>query len=97
MNKSLIILAILVVLGVSTYLIIEFKVKKWKCTEGKCEKVIGGDYASLDKCRNGCKVKKQEYHTDKNQHRRLLADRRARATGKKNVSWAPRLVDYEKE
>jgi hypothetical protein len=36
-----------------------FKVKKWKCIEGKCELVLGGDYSSIEKCqKSGCVIKK---------------------------------------
>ena len=94
MKKFLIALAILVVLGVITYLVIEFKVKKWKCKEGKCEKVIGGDYSSLEKCKQQCKVS-QKYADDRT--RRLLQGRRGRAKGRtsqRRVSFSPDLVEY---
>jgi hypothetical protein len=97
MNKALIILAVCIAIGVTVYLVIEFKVKKWKCTEGKCEKVIGGDYSSLEKCKNQCKVK-QKYHVDHSQRRRLISDRRARAYGSgKKVTFSPDLVEYAPE
>lgn len=86
--KILFIISILIALTVITYLVIEFKVKKWKCTEGKCEKVIGGDFSSLEKCRKMCQVK-QNYYTDSK--RRLLKNRRERA---KSVHWDPQLVNY---
>lgn len=80
MNK-LIILSILISIGIAIYLIIEFKVKKWKCTEGTCEKVIGGDFASLEKCRKMCKIR-QDYNSRAHNH-------------KKKVKWATDLIQYE--
>jgi hypothetical protein len=37
-----------------TYLIIQFVVKKWKCVGKTCEKVIGGDFDSLESCQQTC-------------------------------------------
>lgn len=36
------------------------KSKKWSCVEGTCERIIGGDYESLQDCQQSCKIKKQE-------------------------------------
>ena len=60
LNVILYALAGLLVLVVSIYLIIEFAVKKWKCTEGQCEKVLGGTYSSRSKCQTSCKKPKQD-------------------------------------
>ena len=32
--------------------------KKWKCTENRCEKVFGGDYDNLSQCQNVCNKQK---------------------------------------
>jgi hypothetical protein len=32
------------------FLLIEYVFKKWKCNEGKCEKVILGDYSTIKEC-----------------------------------------------
>jgi hypothetical protein len=75
MQKTFITLAILLAIGITIYLIIEYGVKKWKCNEGHCEKVIGGDFSSLEKCRNSCAMK-QSYKDD--EERRKLKKRRER-------------------
>jgi len=96
MNK-LIILVILIAIGVAIYLIIEFKVKKWKCTEGKCEKVIGGDFSSLEKCKELCKIK-QEYTSRKKHDQRLIRKaRRDERKERKKVRWASNLVQFEQD
>lgn len=48
------IIVVLAIVSVVCWLIIEHGVKKWSCNEGQCEKVIGGDFSSLEKCRNSC-------------------------------------------
>ena len=79
MNKRcvnvLTVLAVLFSVGIIIYLIIEHGVKKWKCNEGHCEKVIGGDFSSLEKCRNRC-ANRQNYRDD--EERRSLKKRRER-------------------
>lgn len=98
MNKILLwIIGITVILGIGAYLLIEFKFKKWRCREGKCEKVLGGDFSSLDKCKESCKAK-QTYDNDHN--RRIKQQRRLRAyeeKKKKKVTWSPNLVDFAPE
>lgn len=37
--------------GVIIILLIQFVFKKWKCNNGTCEKVLGGDYSSLKDCK----------------------------------------------
>lgn len=77
MKKVIIGLAIFICIAIATYLIVEFKVKKWKCTEGKCERVIGGDFSSLDKCKNMCKIKKEKLtKTDKPKKKVRWADQK---------------------
>ena len=86
-NILLIIIFILIVVGVIVYLVIEYGLKKWRCVEGRCEKVIGGDFSSLEKCRTQCSVAQQRYKTD--QERRLLTKRRERIGKKrKKVSFS---------
>ena len=36
--------------GAVALILIEYVFKKWKCKEGKCEKVFGGDYSTLKEC-----------------------------------------------
>tara|TARA_B110000908_G_C10137659_1_gene395241 strand:+ start:265 stop:714 length:450 start_codon:yes stop_codon:yes gene_type:complete len=44
----------LVAIGVTILLLIEFVFKKWKCKDGKCKRVFGGDYSTLKDCNNKC-------------------------------------------
>ena len=90
--KGLVILAIFLAIGVTAYLIVEFKLKKWKCSEKGCEKVMGGDFASLEKCKQQCAVK-QSY---KSTHQRKLEEGR-RGRQQKKVNWNPDLVEYSPE
>lgn len=90
--NSLIIIAILLVLGVGLYLYIEYQAKGWHCTEGTCEKVMGGEYKSLSDCKNACSA---NTYSD-SRERRLLESRRERATSsnEKRVNWDPNLEYY---
>lgn len=36
------------------YIIFEYVLKKWKCVEGTCEKIIGGDYSHKSDCQKKC-------------------------------------------
>lgn len=47
---------LLVGIGIALY-----KGRKWRCTEGKCELVIGGDCDSKDKCLTKCKSIQEKY------------------------------------
>jgi hypothetical protein len=49
------ILIFLLLTGITFILLFEFVLKKWKCTEGSCEKVIGGDYSNKKDCEKSCK------------------------------------------
>lgn len=85
-------LIIIICLGIGAYLLVEFKLKKWKCREGKCEKVFGGDYSTKEECANKCSMK-QDYKSDKD--RRLIESRRERVKRpKKSVSWKDKLTEY---
>ena len=39
---------------------VNYKLKKWQCTEGKCEKVFGGIYNSFQDCNAKCPEKEKE-------------------------------------
>jgi len=84
--KTLVILAIFLAIGVTAYLVVEFKIKKWKCNERGCERVFGGDFSSREQCQQQCKTK-QPYHSD---HKRRLEEKRR---GKK-VTFASNLAEY---
>ena len=49
-NTFLYIITFFVFGGVVALVLIEYVFKKWKCKEGKCEKVFGGDYSTLKEC-----------------------------------------------
>jgi hypothetical protein len=97
MNKrcgtALTVLTVLLVAGLVIYLIIEHGVKKWKCNEGHCEKVIGGDFSSLEKCRNRCSA--QHFHDDterrkiKKRRERIEKPHRPLPKNDKHVSFSP--------
>ena len=53
----LFILAIILIVGIIAFVIYQNK-KKWKCTEKSCERVIGGDYDTREKCLQKCSEKK---------------------------------------
>ena len=55
MIKTNIILIIVLIIFIIVLSVILFK-KKWKCIEGKCELVIGGDCDSKEKCLSKCKA-----------------------------------------
>lgn len=49
-DTFLYIITFFVVIGSIALLLIEYVFKKWKCKEGKCEKVFGGDYSTVKEC-----------------------------------------------
>ena len=51
-NNLLYLITFFVVAGFITLFLIEYVFKKWKCDEGKCNKVFGGDYTHLKDCLN---------------------------------------------
>ena len=55
MNNT-VLLSIIVILSITIaiYFVVEFKIKKWSCVEGKCERVLGGDYTSANECEQKC-------------------------------------------
>ena len=55
MNTVLIVLTTISVFSLILFMIVEYGLKKWKCTEGQCEKMLGGDYSSKEECENHCK------------------------------------------
>ena len=62
MNVTLIVVVgVLIAVGIGIYLVVEYKVKKWSCVEGKCEKILNGDHSSLEKCQQQCALKKQPF------------------------------------
>lgn len=93
MNQRIVVsIVIILSMSLAIYLIIEYGVKKWKCVEGTCEKVIGGDFSSLEKCKSQCQRYKSTHH------RRMITGRRERAhEKKKQVNWSPELVQYAPE
>jgi len=56
MSKNTVLLfCTILVIGVLIFtFIMEFGMKKWKCVDKKCIKVLGGDYSSKDKCEEVC-------------------------------------------
>lgn len=54
------------VIGVLIFtFIMEFAMKKWKCVNKKCIKVLGGDYSSKDKCEDTCESNTEsDYDSD---------------------------------
>ena len=55
---SLVILAVIVVIGVVLYFLVDRENdKRWKCVSGKCEKIIGGDYKTEAECKDACSKK----------------------------------------
>jgi hypothetical protein len=50
----------LLIVGVVIILLLEYIFKKWKCIDGNCEKVIGGDYSDYNKCNAKCNSSKQQ-------------------------------------
>ena len=48
------------------------KSKKWSCVEGTCERIIGGDYESLQDCQQSCKIKKKEKKEEKEEKEKNL-------------------------
>ena len=54
MNTFLYFLSLCLIIGISTLFLVEYKFKRWRCNEGQCEKVIGGDFSSLLECQNTC-------------------------------------------
>lgn len=53
-----IVLLFVLLVGIGVLL---YKGRKWRCTEGKCELVIGGDCDSKDKCLTKCKAVQEKY------------------------------------
>jgi hypothetical protein len=49
-DTFLYIITFFVVIGSIALILIEYVFKKWKCKEGKCEKVFGGDYSTIKEC-----------------------------------------------
>lgn len=49
-DTFLYIITFFVFIGAVALLLIEYVFKKWKCKEGKCEKVFGGDYSTMKEC-----------------------------------------------
>jgi hypothetical protein len=45
----------ILVFGVISMLLILFVVKKWKCINGECVSIYGGDYQNIQDCKNNCK------------------------------------------
>lgn len=54
-KTNTVIIVILLITFIIILSILLFK-KKWKCIEGKCELVIGGDCDTKDKCLAKCKI-----------------------------------------
>ena len=54
-NIIISIFVFLLLLGIIVALLIEFVFKKYKCKEGSCERVIGGDFRKKEDCENKCK------------------------------------------
>lgn len=50
----------LIVIGITSFLLIY---KKWKCKNGICEQVFGGNYSTLNECK-----KSKECNTDNSEH-----------------------------
>jgi hypothetical protein len=49
-------ISILIIISVFGVLLIEFVIKKWKCSKnGKCTKVFGGTYSNLSDCIDNCR------------------------------------------
>lgn len=49
-NTFLYIITFFMFVGALVLILIEYVFKKWKCTDGKCERVLGGDYSHLKDC-----------------------------------------------
>lgn len=88
MNKILITIAILVAIGVAVYIIVEYKIKKWSCVEGTCERVLNGEHSSLEKCQQQCT--RQSFTRKHHKLEEIKKDRRE----KKKVTFSPNLVSY---
>lgn len=65
MNVTLLTIVVLIAVGIGIYLIVEYKVKKWSCVEGKCEKILRGQHSSLEQCQQQCSVKQPFKSTEK--------------------------------
>ncbi len=47
-------IASLILISLIIYIIVVNFFQKWKCKEGGCEKVFGGDYSSKEECEDNC-------------------------------------------
>ena len=44
----------ILLLIITSVLLFHYVLMKWKCVDGNCEKVIGGDYSDYNKCLQKC-------------------------------------------
>lgn len=55
-KNGILIFCTILVIGILIFtFIMEFAMKKWKCVDNNCIKVLGGDYSYKDKCEDTCK------------------------------------------
>ena len=53
-NYILDVISVVIALSLISYTVVKYRNKHWKCIEGKCEKVIIGDYNSIGECQSSC-------------------------------------------
>ena len=59
MEKAIIIgITIVAIIIILCFVTKESNSCKWSCNEGQCEKIIDGDFTSLEKCKKHCAKRK---------------------------------------